>query len=130
MNVDISALNTFVLTLLSIINIAVLLIRTAQAPNKERDEKISDLTQKMDDLEKKINNKFKEYDENITDNVDDINKVRDTMLSSTEVIMRSLQALTLHALDNNHIDQLKKSQEELNEYLLTGQLRGRRHEQN
>ena len=117
-----------ILTILNIIDKIVALTKAAQAPNEARDEKIAELTKKVEDLENEIQAKTKEYDENIDNNLENINQVRETMLSSTEVIMRSLQALTAHALDNNHIEQLRKSQEELNEYLLTGQLRGRRFE--
>lgn len=116
------------LTVLNIIDKVITLSKQAQAPDKLRDERISKLETDLTEFRREVNDKIKEYDENITDNLDNINEVRDTMLTSTAVIMRSLQALTTHALDGNNNEELKLAKKELNDYLYTGQLRGRTHE--
>lgn len=116
------------LTILNIVDKVVNLTRMAQTPNEVRDKRIASLESELTEFKREVEDKLEEYDENIGANLDNINTVRDTMLSSTEVIMRSLQALTAHALDGNNTEELRESKKEINEYLLTGQLRGRHHE--
>lgn len=114
----------FVVTILSIVNLIITISKYASAPDKERDQRISDIEAKLTGLERKIDAKFTEYDENIGDNLDNINTVRETMLNSTRVIMRSLQALIAHDLDGNNLDGLRESKKEINDYLLGGHLGG------
>ena len=127
------------LSLLNIANILVTWIRTAQTPDKERDQKIADLGTKIDGvdrkidtglsdvrreiddktgaLERKMDDKVKEYDTDIKGNLESINSVRCTMLYSTTILLRSQRALISHALDGNNTAGLQDSRKELDDYV-------------
>lgn len=128
-----------VLSLLSGANIIITWVRTAQTPDKERDQKIANLGTKIDvvdrkiddgltdvrreindkvgTLERKMDDKVKDYDVDIKENLESINSVRCTMLYSTTILLRSQLALISHELDGNNTAGLQKSREELDDYV-------------
>lgn len=115
-----------ILTVLNICDKIVVLTKAAQQPEKDRDKRVKELEDNLADFRREVGDKVKEYDDNIMDNMENINAVRDTMLTSTAIIMRSLQALIAHDLDGNNTADLKECKREINEYLLTGHPRGGR----
>lgn len=110
---QIVALFCFVLTILQIINISIVLKNKAQGPNKERDDKITTLEKNYAELEGKYNTLVCE----VNREKDRLGNVKDTMLDSTAVLMKAVQALITHELDGNNTKGLEKSQQELSKFV-------------
>ena len=65
-----------------------------------------------------LGNKRFEHDTNRVDNME-VN-----MKSAVVVIIETLQALTTHAIDGNNMDELRKVDKQLRDYLLDKKMKG------
>lgn len=90
------------------------LIHKVKAPNKKQDERLTALEENVKKIEQRLELGNKRFES-------DANKMfslEHAMKDSIKVIIESLQALTAHAIDGNNIDQLKRIERSLNDYLI------------
>lgn len=78
------------------------LINMAGKPNKEQNERLSKLEERMDKCESKLNSDNTSIEEQQKVNA---------------VMMRSMHALLEHGIDGNNIDEMKACKEEINQRL-------------
>lgn len=107
------ALVGFILVCMNIANMYAIMKGRAQEPNKERDDKITTLEKNYAELEGKYNTLVCE----VNREKDKLGNVKDTMLDSTAVLMKAVQALITHELDGNNTKGLEKSQQELSKFV-------------
>ena len=95
-------------------------ILKAKEPDKKQDERITKLEEDVGKINARLElgNKRFEHDTNRVDNME-IN-----MKTAVVVIIETLQALTVHAIDGNNIDELKVAQKQLRNYLLDKKMKG------
>lgn len=96
-----------VLTVLNIVDKFISLKKSALEPQIKLEARVKELEEKM--------KKHDEYFEKDQKRLDDFEK---GYRMSNMIIIKSLQALTEHALDGNNNDQLHECAKEMNEYLL------------
>lgn len=97
-----------VLTLLGIVDKTIALRRIASEPQVILDNKIRELETRLADMGELIN-KDKDRLECVERDVKTVNTI----------VIKSLQALTEHALDGNNNEQLKECAREMNDYLIS-----------
>lgn len=78
--------------------------RWSKNPDKERDEKLK----KHSELLENDNKRLKELEE-----------WRKESDSAQKVIMKSMLALMSHAIDGNHVEELKQARDDLQSYLIS-----------
>jgi len=98
-----------ILSALNIVNTALILKDKFNAPDREKDRRITLLEDDVRDLKR-----------NETSSSSDI----DNLKSANKMIIKSMSALLTHGIDGNNADEMKLAREELNDYLL-GQLGGK-----
>ena len=96
------------------IAVIVNIIHKAKEPNKKQDERISALE---DDV-KKINERLEQGNQRFESDANKLAELEKSMKDSNKIIIRSLQALTAHAIDGNNIEQLRTAEQTLNDYLI------------
>lgn len=100
------------------INAAVLVFvnvhKKAHHPEEVQNEKISSLEDRMDRLERKHD----ALESTVDSSIKKFEAVSKDSLVRQRLMIKSLQALSEHAIDGNNTTQLQKSVEDLNEYLL------------
>lgn len=87
----------------SIANIIATIIARAKAPEVKQDERITNLEERMTLVEDKLANDKKEFER---------------YEESNKIVMQSLLALMRHSIDGNHIDNLKKAAEKLDDFII------------
>ncbi len=101
------------------INAAVLVFvgihKKAHHPEELQKAKIASLEDRMDRLEKKHD----ALESTVDSSIKRFEALYEESLVRQRIMIKSLQALTEHAIDGNNKAQLQKSVEDLNEYLLT-----------
>lgn len=107
-----------ILTIMNIMDKAMVFRARAQEPDKKQDEEIAQLETGLKGLKQEVKEMGERYDEYFVKDRARLDNIESQAKRTNTVIIRSLQALTEHALNNNHIEQLEKSKEELAEYLL------------
>lgn len=90
------------------------IVHKAKAPNLKQNERLDAMEADI----KKINERLDVDTNRFQDDADKIKEVEETVRMTTQIIIKSLQALTQHAIDGNNIDQLKSTEKELNKYLI------------
>lgn len=96
------------------IAVIVNIIHKAKEPNKKQDERLS----KLEEDVKKINSRLEQGNQRFESDANKLAELEKAMKDSNKVIIRSLQALTAHAIDGNNIEQLRTSEQTLNDYLI------------
>lgn len=89
-------------------------IHKAKEPNKKQDERLSKLEADVKD----INERLKLGDQRFESDAKRMYDLEKSMKDTNKIIIESLQALTTHAIDGNNIDQLRKAEKSLNDYLI------------
>jgi predicted PurR-regulated permease PerM len=102
------------LTVLNIVDKVIVLFKKAKQPQEEIQEQIKGLSDRIDDIEQLIED-HKKYFDNDKKRID---LLETNIRKITVIIVKSLQALTEHALDGNNLDQLKSCADEMNDYLI------------
>lgn len=77
-------------------------------------EPTNQITTRVDNLERLVDAKFKDYDTYFNRDLQRI----ESLEKGTIVTLESLQALLKHSIDGNEIDTLKKAEANLAEYLI------------
>lgn len=95
------------------------IVHKAKAPNVKQNQRLDAIEEDI----KKINEQLDADNGRFADDADRIDELEQTMKFTTKLIIESLQALTSHAIDGNNIEQLKKADDSLNNYLLNGIMR-------
>lgn len=95
------------------------IVHKAKAPNVKQNQRLDAIEEDI----KKINERLDADNGRFADDADRIDELEQTMKFTTKLIIESLQALTSHAIDGNNIEQLKKADDSLNNYLLNGIMR-------
>lgn len=90
------------------------IVNKARQPNAKQNERLDAVERDI----KKINERLDLDNNRFADDADKINELEHTMKQTTQLIIKSLQALTAHAIDGNNIEQLKTTEKELNKYLI------------
>lgn len=90
------------------------LIHKVKAPNKKQDERLTALEENVKKIEQRLELGNKRFESD----ADKMFSLEHAMKDSIKVIIESLQALTAHAIDGNNIDQLKRIERSLNDYLI------------
>ena len=96
------------------IAVIVNVIHKAKEPNKKQDERLSKLEEDVE----KINSRLEQGNQRFESDANKLAELEKSMKNSNRIILESLQALTAHAIDGNNIEQLRKSEQALNDYLL------------
>lgn len=78
-------------------------------------EPTNNVSTRVDNLERLIDAKFKDYDAYFNRDLQRI----EALEQGTIIILESLQALLKHSIDGNEIDGLKKAESNLSSYLIT-----------
>jgi hypothetical protein len=86
----------------------------AKEPNKLQDERITKLENELVE----VRGTLLKYDSYFAHDKLRMDKLELGIKATNKIIIKSLQALTEHALDGNSIDKLKDSKEEIDNYLL------------
>lgn len=101
------------------VNAAVLVFvsihKKAHHPEEVQNKKISSLEDRIDRLEKKHDT----LESTVDSSIKKFEVLYGESLVRQRLMIKSLQALSEHAIDGNNKTQLQKSVEDLNEYLLT-----------
>lgn len=116
---DVIQMVSTVAALIVSINAAVLVFvgihKKAHHPEEIQNEKIASLEDRMDRLEKKHD----ALESTVDSAIKKFEALYEESLVRQRIMIKSLQALSEHAIDGNNKTQLQKSVEDLNEYLLT-----------
>jgi len=107
------ALVCLILTVMQIINLWITLRGKAQDPDRKRDERIAELTTDNE----KLKGDVRELRCQLDRSRENLDRVKATMLDSTAVLMKAVQALITHELDGNNTVGLQKSQAELSKFV-------------
>jgi hypothetical protein len=83
--------------------IFVALYRWAKKPDVNRDEKLKGHDEKLDKDNKRLN---------------ELEKKQAETEEATQIMMKSMLALMTHAIDGNHVEELKKARDDMQEYLI------------
>lgn len=115
---DVIQMVSTVAALIVSINAAVLVFvgihKKAHHPEEIQNEKITSLEDRMDRLEKKHD----ALESTVYSSIKKFEAISEESLVRQRLMIKSLQALSEHAIDGNNTAQLQKSVEALNEYLL------------
>ena len=115
---DVIQMVSTVAALIVSVNAAVLVFvslhKKAHHPEEVQNEKISSLEDRMDRLERKHD----ALESTVASSIKKFEAISEESLIRQRLMIKSLQALSEHAIDGNNIAQLQKSVENLNEYLL------------
>ena len=115
---DVIQMVSTVAALIVSINAAVLVFvnihKKAHHPEEVQNEKISSLEDRMNRLERKHD----ALESTVDSSIKKFEALSEESLVRQRLMIKSLQALSEHAIDGNNIVQLQKSVENLNEYLL------------
>lgn len=104
-----------VLTILNVIDKINTLRKQCKVPEEVQNEKIQILEKEVEGI-KNILEKYHDYFTNDKERLDLMEK--ETKQVNT-IMIKSLQALTEHALNGNNTEQLHECSKEMNEYLIT-----------
>lgn len=94
--------------------VIVQIIKKLRHPNRQQNEDIADLKNRMKKVEDRLeegNAKFKEEERQTRELEEDLK-------TTIRMIIEGLQALTAHALDGTSTDELRKAKQNLDSYLL------------
>ena len=115
---DVIQMVSTVAALIVSVNAAVLVFvslhKKAHHPEEVQNEKILSLEDRMDRLERKHD----ALESTVDSSIKKFEAISEESLIRQRLMIKSLQALSEHAIDGNNIAQLQKSVENLNEYLL------------
>ena len=89
-------------------------INKTKEPDKKQDERITALEEHV----KKIDDRLALGNQRFQSDKDRADNMELAMKESNRVIIESLQALTVHALDGNNVEELRNAKKQLTEYLL------------
>lgn len=103
-----------ILTILNVIDKFISFKKMAVAPEEEQNLKIRGLENEMSDLKLKM----KKYDEYFTNDKERIDAIEKETKQVNTIVIKSLQALTEHALNGNNTAQLHECSKEMNDYLI------------
>ena len=116
---DVIQMVSTVAALIVSVNAAVLVFvnihKKAHHPEEVQNEKISSLEDRIHRLERKHD----ALESTVDSSIKRFEALYEEGLVRQRIMIKSLQALTEHAIDGNNKAQLQKSVEDLNEYLLT-----------
>lgn len=103
-----------VLTLLNVGDKLISFKKMANAPEEEQNSKIEALENRV----KEIEDALSRHDEFFSNDKDRIDAVEKEIKQVNTIVIKSLQALTEHALNGNNTDQLHECSKEMNDYLI------------
>lgn len=103
-----------VLTILNVIDKLVSFKKMAKAPEEEQNLKIRGLEAEVADLKRQI----KRHDEYFNNDKTRLDSMEKETKHVNTIVIKSLQALTEHALNGNNTEQLHECSKEMNEYLI------------
>ena len=111
---DIMAVCNFILVLAAVVALIYNLIKKANAPNERQDRKISEVEKRVDGHDKDLNRIWShlDMDKHRLDDLESEQRI------TNRVIIQTLQVLVRHGIDGNNLDELRKADMVLNEYLL------------
>ena len=81
------------------------IVHKAKAPNVKQNERLD---------------KIENDDTRFADDACRMDELEQTFKETTKLMIRSLQALTAHAIDGNNVEQLQAVDSQLNDYLING----------
>lgn len=92
------------------------IVHKAKAPNVKQNERLDKIENDIKEIkeQQQVNNTRFAADSCRMDNLEE------TFRETTKLMIKSLQALTAHAIDGNNVEQLKSVDDQLNSYLLNG----------
>ena len=92
------------------------IVHKAKAPNAKQNERLDKIENDIKEIKEQQqanNNRFAADSCRMDD-------LEETFRETTKLMIKSLQALTAHAIDGNNVEQLQSVDEQLNNYLLNG----------
>lgn len=102
------------LTILNVVDRVIAFKKMAKAPEEEQNIKIQLLESQIVDMQLR----FKKYDEYFSKDKERIDNIEKDSKHVNTIVIKSLQALTEHALNGNNTDQLHECSKEMNDYLI------------
>jgi uncharacterized membrane-anchored protein YhcB (DUF1043 family) len=92
------------------------IVHKAKAPNVKQNERLDKIENDIKEIkeQQQVNNTRFAADSSRMDDLEE------TFRETTKLMIKSLQALTAHAIDGNNVEQLKNVDDQLNNYLLNG----------
>lgn len=116
-----SELFSFITTIsgwLIAINAGILVIITwykkLRKPQDTQNERLANLEERMNSCEEN----YRKLQDDLAEASKELNEIDQDNRAFQRIIVKSLQALSEHAIDGNNVEQLKNTVNELNDYLL------------
>ena len=103
-----------ILTIMNVVDKFISFRKMAAAPEEEQNLKIRGMETELTDIKLKM----KKYDEYFTNDKQRIDAVEKDTKHVNTIVIKSLQALTEHALNGNNTEQLHECSKEMNDYLI------------
>lgn len=103
-----------IITVSGAITVIARAVNKAKEPENKQNERISNLEEEV----KKINSRLEDGDKRFDEDAGRFDELEASMKKTNTVIIRSLNAIISHSINGNSVESLKKSKEELDEYLL------------
>ena len=88
-------------------------VHKIKSPNEKQNERIAALETGY----KEIKERLDAGDKHFAADAQKIDELEKTMKDSNKIIIKSLRALTAHAIDGNNVDKLRSSEEDINDFL-------------
>ena len=109
----IAAIFGFVSTTILIIKNALDLRDRASKPEQKQDERLTNLESDVTTLKTEVN----QLKEDMTSSRKSLETVKSTMLESTAILMKAIQQIITHELDQNNTKGLEKARDELSKFV-------------
>ena len=103
----------FVSTTILIIKNALELRDRASKPEQKQDERLTNLESDVTTLKTEVN----QLKEDMTSSRKSLETVKSTMLESTAILMKAIQQIITHELDQNNTKGLEKARDELSKFV-------------
>lgn len=109
-----------IITISAALTIIIKAVKALKAPDKKQNERLQVLEDKVKKIEGRLELGKKRFETETAARV----SMQESLSVSVSVIIKTLQALTTHALDGSNTEDLKEAQKELNDYLTDNLVKG------
>ena len=103
-----------IVTISAAVGVIIKIVHNVKAPERKQNARIEALELKIKDIDMRLEKGDRHFDRD-GERMDALER---TMRASNRIIIETLQALTAHAIDGNNFDQLKRTEDKLNDFLI------------
>lgn len=104
-----------IITISGAIAVIVKMVNNIRKPEKKQNERLDAIEKEI----KEINDRLKDGNKRFQADKEHVDELEARMDETNLIIIKTLQALTSHAIDGNNTDKLVEANKELNNYLLS-----------